>query len=80
MRKITKEEAEKFVTQRASTTPIRSAAEGLKPGEILLIELNDWQQKKGPYYMLKKIEKLFGYKYDCKKISSGDGWIVERVS
>jgi hypothetical protein len=79
MRKITKEEAAGLVIRKGSSSVVRTAVMNLKPGEILLVEKKDWNQKNGPGQMLTRLRKSTGV--DCKVsvLANGGGWIIERV-
>ena len=61
-----------------SSTVVRTTVMNMQVGEILHIEMNDWQQSKGPGQMLGRLKKTTGKAFTIKTVLSG-GWIVERV-
>ncbi len=58
---------------------VRTAVLHLKPGEILMIERKDWNQKNGPGQMCTRLTKSTGMKFKLNAIADGSGWVVERV-
>jgi len=79
MKKLTKEEASKFVLNRGSSSIARTAVMHMQPGEILLIEKTDWQQQNGPGQMLSRVTKATGREFKLETVATGEGWIVERL-
>jgi len=79
MRKLTKEEAEKLVPKKGSSSVVRTAVMHLGVGEILLIDKSDWTQKTGPGQMLTRLSKSSGMVFNLNALADGSGWVVERV-
>jgi hypothetical protein len=79
MKKITKEEAGKFMLRKGSSSPVRTAVANMHVGDVLLIEKQDWKQQNGPGQMLTRVKKSTGMEFKLNSIATGEGWIVERV-
>jgi hypothetical protein len=79
MRKLTREEADKLMLRKGSSSAVRTAVLHLQPGEILMIEKHDWKQKNGPGQMCSRITKSTGMIFTVSALASGEGWVVERV-
>lgn len=53
----------------------------LQPGEILLIEPNDWGARKyPPSQVVNYITKKYNRKYEFLRHAGGKGWRVKRIS
>lgn len=79
MEKITKEEMDKLTLQVGSSTLVRTVVLQMKPGEILKVEPEDWNQKNGPGAMCSRIQKTTGMEFSVKTIANRQGWVIERV-
>ena len=80
MKKLTKEEAEKIMLKGSGrSSPVMSMLQGMKAGEILFVERIDWNWKRGPGILCKRLENTRGMKFTCKKALDGSGWVIERV-
>lgn len=79
MRKLTKEEAEKLVLKKGSSSVVRTAVMHMTVGEILLVNKTDWTQQTGPGQMLTRLGKSTGMVFNLNALADGSGWVVERV-
>ncbi len=79
MKKLTREEADKLILRKGSSSAVRTAVLHLQPGEILMIEKHDWNQKNGPGQMLTRLGKSTGMVFNLNALADGRGWVVERV-
>lgn len=79
MKKLTREEADKLILRKGSSSAVRTAVVHLAVGEILMIERKDWNQKNGPGQMCSRITASTGMEFKLNALASGEGWIVERV-
>jgi hypothetical protein len=79
MRAVSREEAGRFAIKKGGSGVVRTAVLAMKPGDILLIERQDWRQKNGPTQMLTRLKKGTGMDFKCEIVANGGGWLVERM-
>ncbi|MBC8045758.1 MAG: hypothetical protein H7Y00_03095 [Fimbriimonadaceae bacterium] len=79
MRIITQEEKHALMPKRGKTSYLRLQIENLNPGEILQVDRADCPGKRGPYYIVVRLNNG-KRKYVLSKITKGTGWIIERIT
>jgi len=82
MKKITAEEAGKLLLKLDGRGMyVRAGLFSLKPGEYLVIERKDWTWKtQTPKTYVRKFQKKYSMKFDCKHIADGSGWLIKRIA
>lgn len=82
MKKLTKEEAEKIITNvSGNSSLLRNTMLAMKTGEIILVEPKDWKWKtKTPSTMCRRLERGSSLKFTCKEAVDGSGWLIERIA
>lgn len=79
MKKITKEEASSLLLRKGRSSTVRTALLHLQPGEILMVDKKEWNQKNGPGQTCTRITKSYGMKFKVNSIADGSGWVIERT-
>ena len=81
MKRLTEEEAANIkVVPRGRGTYLRHLLLSMKPGEIILVEPNEFNWKKKPLSTyIRRLEKANKRKFTCGKAMDGSGWVVRRV-
>jgi hypothetical protein len=80
MKRITKEEAAalpKRPNNRLSW--FRGVLFGMKVGEIIMLEPQDWKQKRAPITVIKRMTGKQGREWKCETLLYGKGWVIERL-
>lgn len=82
MKSLTEEEAAKIkVIPRGRGTLLRHHLLAMRPGEIKLVEPNDFKWKGKPLSTyLRRLEEKNKMKFTCGKALDGSGWVVKRVA
>lgn len=81
MKKLTPAEKAKFITRPMERQGYaRILLMNMQVGDIILMELKDWNSKSAPpSYLIRRIEAKTKREYTCEKvISPGTGWIITR--
>jgi len=79
MRKLTREEMNKLILKKGTATTVRTMCMKMKVGEILLVEPKDWNQKRSPAEMLRRLGIKTGMKFEVTEDDGGAGWVVVRI-
>ena len=80
MKRITKEEAAampKRPNKRLSW--FRGVLFGMTQGEIILLEPQDWKQKRAPITAIKRMTGKLGREWKCETLLYDKGWVIERI-
>jgi len=80
MKRITKEEAAampKRPNKRLSW--LRGILFGMTLGEIILLEPQDWKQKRAPITAIKRMTGKLGREWKCETLLYDKGWVIERI-
>ena len=80
MKRITKEESAalpKRPNNRLSW--FRGVLFGMKVGEIIMLEPQDWKQKRAPITVIKRMTGKQGREWKCETLLYGKGWVIERL-
>ena len=80
MKKISAEEFDQLsVMGRGRASPVYRTIFGLKPGEAVIIEKQDWPRKDTPTSLARYIERTYNRKYESGRLPDGSGWGFKRV-
>ena len=81
MQKIGKEEASgQLPIKRGRDTYLRVALLGLEVGEALFMPKEEWKRKTGPYYVVARIKKTHGHRFEYGMKTDNSGWLFRRVA
>jgi hypothetical protein len=81
MKRITKEEAAalpKRPNNRLSW--FRGVLFGMSIGEIILLEPQDWKQKRAPSTVIKRMTAKQDREWKCETVLQNRGWVIERTN
>lgn len=78
MKKISKEEAEKFDVREGGWSKLRTHLMNMKKDEILHVTRAEVPVKRGPFNTISRISSSVR-KYSVKTIGDKSGWLIERV-
>ena len=48
-------------------------------GEIILLEPQDWKQKRAPITVIKLMTAKQGREWKCETVLQNRGWVIERI-
>ncbi len=79
MKKLTEAEFNAMRLKPAGKTSYaRNMLFNMQPGEIILLEKQDWTQKRPPTQLINRLNKKTGRKYSLLKSLDKPGWVVVR--
>lgn len=80
MKKLGKDEIpEQMPVKRGRDTKLRLMLLSLEVGEGLFMPKEEWKRKNGPYYVIARIKKTHGFRYEYGLKADGSGWLFRRV-
>ena len=80
MKRLTRAEADALHTRPDSRMSwFRGVVFGMNVGDIVLIEPQDWKQKRKPKTVLLRMRNKNGREWKCETVLNNGGWLVERV-
>jgi hypothetical protein len=81
MKKFKAGEGEDIMFFKGHRTRLNQHLSTLQPGDRLIIERDiDWKGKRDPYYIINRLAKKNGWKFESGKTLDGKGWGVKRIS
>lgn len=81
MKKIGKDEMPDVLpVKRGRDTPLRVALLGLAIGEGVFLPKDEWHRKNSPFYVVARIKKTLGHRYEYGLKPDGSGWLFRRVA
>ncbi len=78
MRILEMEEANQMLPVSNRGSRFLRALIGLKSGQALFIEREEWKRKHSPFYMARLLERKHGFvQYECVVVAGG--WLIKRM-
>lgn len=66
--------------KKGRSTKLRIMLLGLKVGQGLYMDKEEWKAKSGPYYIVARIKKTHGYRYTYTRTADNKGWMFCRIA
>jgi hypothetical protein len=81
MEKLKKEEITGLLPVRQGrTTKLRAMLLQLEVGEGLFMPKEEWKRKNTPFYIIARLKKTSGLRFEYGLKTDGSGWLFRRVA
>jgi hypothetical protein len=81
MKRLTREEADDLQKRPDGRISwFRGLLLGMRLGDIILLEPNDWKQKRAPKTVIRRMTGMKKRRWKCETVLNNRGWVIERLS